>query len=283
MRAQTPSEQLILAAVQPRVVDAHTGTDISYGSGFLLGVRADSSERVYYALVTNKHVRELGPGQQFRVRLPQVGTSGRTSGASFDVDLTSNLVVPHPDQNVDVLVVILEPNVMRKSGLRVLSEEMLYNPAEDDPNLDAIVEVTIIGFPNGTRNTSTHLGMVMRGVTASPIEDLYSGLRGFALDASVVGGSSGSMVIVGARGALTPDRSGNVILGNTRTIIAGIVARTHVRQEKVHGATAVTPDVAPYVSMPYGLGIAFNGTTIKDVCDEVRRVAEQSSTPDPSQ
>ena len=275
MRAETVSEHLILAAVQPRVVDATSGEDVSHGSGFLLGVDAGGGQ-FYPVLITNKHVRDLGEGQRFHVRLPMRDKDGRLAGAARDYDLTDRRFIGHPDPTVDVLAVALDGSAISQSALRALPEEMLYDSARDDGDLDAIEEVTIIGFPNALRNTSTHLGIVMRGVTASPIEDLYSGLRGFAVDASVVGGSSGSMVVAGRRGALTPDRSGAVRIGGGRTFIAGIIAQTHVRAEFVRGVPVTSPDVAPFVMMPHGLGIAFNGTTIREVCDEVRRVAAQS-------
>jgi hypothetical protein len=127
-------------------------------------------------------------------------------------------------------------------------------------SLDAIEQVTMIGYPNGLFDQSSMLPIARRGQTATPIFNDYNNLPAFLIDASVFPGSSGSPVVLYDRGSFTT-RDGSTHFG-TRLALLGVIAAVHRR--RVNGVVQMaSAGIATFDDM-IDLGIVFKASAIQE-------------------
>ncbi len=262
----TPAEQLFFVTARLQC----TGPAGRWsGTGFFVQVPvADDVSQV--VIVTNRHVLDgaqlveiIGPAADAQAPdRPLLGQ--RASAVAAPPDFTV-----HPDPDIDVAVMATQrlystaakPQPMFVKNLPI---EMIDN----EPkllDLDAIEEITFIGYPNAIHDRVNMTPIARRGWTATPIALDHNGKPMFLIDASVFPGSSGSPVFIVSVGPYG-DRRGNLILGSPRVIFLGVVAAVHLHE--VTGK--LVPTVAlPAVSMkqPMNLGIVYKSRTILDTID----------------
>lgn len=173
--------------------------------------------------------------------------------------------VGHPDSGVDIGAMLFGEvlTAMTNNGAapfyRGFSPEQLAT--QDTANsLDAIEQVTMIGYPNGLFDRSSMLPIARRGQTATPIFNDYNNLPAFLIDASVFPGSSGSPVVLYDRGSYTT-RDGSTHLVS-RMALLGVVAAVHTR--RVNGVVQmVSTGIATFDDM-IDLGIVFKASAIQE-------------------
>jgi hypothetical protein len=87
----------------------------------------------------------------------------------------------------------------------------LLPSAETLTRLDAINDLTFVGYPDGHRDPSTFTPVVRQSISSTPIGWQWDNKPAFLVDGSVFGGSRGSPVFVFNRGSWV-DNEGNTNL-----------------------------------------------------------------------
>ena len=227
---ETIADQLFFTTA---FIEAFTSTSRSTGTGFIINYTGEDG-LTRPVLITNKHV--FDGAEQVAFTMPAAENADQPANRGTRMTLTSfnsSTWVGHPDSGVDIAAMFFG-DVMKAMGdsgappfYRGFGPEQLAT--RDTANsLDAIEQVTMIGYPNGLFDQSSMLPIARRGQTATPIFNDYNNLPAFLIDASVFPGSSGSPVVLYDRGTFTT-RDGTTHVG-TRLALLGVVAAVHTRQ-----------------------------------------------------
>jgi S1-C subfamily serine protease len=257
---ETIADQLFFTTV---FIETFTQTSRSTGTGFIINY--PQGDQATPVLITNKHVFE-GAGEAAFTLARDAGGEPANSGTRMTVtDFNRQSWVGHPDPAVDVAAMFFGTvlNAMTENKApafyRGFGPEQLLTQT-DAEQLDAIEQITLIGYPNGLFDQSSMLPIARRGQTATPIFNNYNSLPAFLIDASVFPGSSGSPVVLYDRGTFTT-RDGTTHIGS-RLALLGVVAAVHTRQ--VNGVVQmISTGVATFDDM-IDLGIVFKSSAIQE-------------------
>lgn len=267
MRAETAAEQLFFTTVYI------TGTDPAgsnwTGTGFIVNYSIEGGNEVP-VLVTNKHV--LSGASVLVVRMVRAGADGQPDQAAVATtinDFNDAAWYGHPDPSVDVAVMFLGAiiNQMAERGdapfFRSFTPDLMLTEPQA-LELDALEQVTFVGYPNGLFDTASFLPIARRGQTATPIQNDYRGTPAFLIDASVFGGSSGSPVLIFDRGMYTT-RGGGTTIGS-RLHLLGVLAAVHIRKSTGEVLDLPAKRVAVF-DEAIDLGVVFKARTIQECVD----------------
>jgi Trypsin-like peptidase domain len=268
VQVQTVAEQLFFTTVFVSAVGPD-GSSWS-GTGFIHGIEVE--EGTLHLLVTNKHVLHGASEITFRMirgtanNLPDLGHATEMTVRGLPPDAWQG----HADDEVDVAVFPLGAVMQRMASngappfFRSVASEQLASE-ELLSEIDALEQVTFVGYPSGLYDRSNYLPIARRGMTATPVVVDYNGLPAFLIDASVFPGSSGSPVFLADRGLHT-SRDGGTILGNPRFALLGVLAAVHMREVagKIVELPAQLGIVVPEV---LDLGIVFRAEAITAAAD----------------
>ncbi|WP_237305125.1 trypsin-like peptidase domain-containing protein [Streptomyces qaidamensis] len=261
MNLNTPGWQLLFSTA--RIVNKKKSGATTSGTGFLLMAELENG-RGCPMLVTNKHVVEDAETLTAHLITRKSGADEPNFGKGAEVDLPSARCVGHPSPRVDVAVIPLAPvwnAIVQHCFTRALPTSMLTTEVEDF-YVDAIEEITFVGYPNGHYDRKHLTPIVRRGITATPLDLDMDGDPTFLVDGSVFGGSSGSPVFLLNEGAYNlPD---GMALGK-RVALVGIIAATKVRHAQLPLAVATAPHVK--LAQELNLGVAFNASAIRETIE----------------
>lgn len=268
MKIESISEQLFFTTCR---IEAIGPSGSSVGTGFFYAVDTDAG--TLHLLVTNKHVVSGATGLTILMSRTDGEQGGFTGhGVRWAItEFSDSVWTGHPLAAVDVAVIPFSAvfNSMAEAGtnpfFRAVSAEISLNKTHEE-SLDAIEDVTFIGYPNGLYDTKNTTPIARVGTTATPIALDYQGDPSFLIDAAVFPGSSGSPVFILNRGTYA-DRSGNVTIGS-RAIFLGIIASVHIRSAIGELRPAAQRLVADYQE-PIGLGIVYKASAIEETIDIV--------------
>jgi Trypsin-like peptidase domain len=200
----SPATRVALSTV--RLECTGNGRSASLGTGFLYNFREtpDSLDLVP-VIVTNKHV--VGTSTRLSTVITTVDTSEPLTEAALGQNQTNHtividdlqrFVVPHPDTNTDLCVILFGPFVrhfLERPGFRHLMLDESWLPGPDLREFLRVVEpILMVGYPNGIWDTAHNLPVVRDGKTASHPLLRWSGTSSFVVDTAVFGGSSGSPI-----------------------------------------------------------------------------------------
>ncbi len=164
-------------------------------------------------------------------RLTARGEDGNPDyGRHMDVtvDDFGKIFIPHPDEGVDLAMIPIHQfaeHFHKKMGVRAFFAHLSPNKiatAADLAELNAIENVTMIGYPNAIWDEKNNLPVIRRGTTATPPWIDYNGKSEFMIDIAVFGGSSGSPVFLFDEGGWV-DRNGNTNMGGGRLKLLGVL------------------------------------------------------------
>lgn len=222
--------------------------------------------------VTNKHVVDGANQLELQFIRKHASEDRPLLGERVSATLTdASCWVGHVDPAIDVAVAPLAPILAALSGpvfFRSLPSNLMPSEAVA-ADLDAIEEVTFVGYPNGHYDEAHLTPIVRRGITATPIVLPFGGRPVFLLDGSVFGGSSGSPVFIYNSGLF---RQGtNIMMGQTRVLLVGIIAETVIRQNALPLQVATAPHAL--FSQELNLGVVITWRAIAAAIDELFRIA----------
>ena len=233
MQVNSIAEQLFFTTVRIDTVNLEGGE--CSGTGFIFG--HNIGEVSYLFIVTNKHVvKEMRQGSfSFLKKKDGLPTLGDGFKLEIENQDWSNMWFGHPDPAIDIAICALVPLlefVKQQHGVdlffRAVETSTIATP-QQEAELDAIEQVTFIGYPNGIWDSKNLLPVVRRGTTASPIEVDFEGTPRFIIDASVFGGSSGSPVFIFNQGSFA-SKDGGFSIGS-RFHFVGVVAAVFFRKQ----------------------------------------------------
>lgn len=240
MRVETISEQLFFVSCRLEAFGSGTGW---VGTGFAYEIDTTLGRAKY--LVTNRHVLEGADAVTITmIAADEKGgpALGRTTSVTLPIESPPQWTA-HPDPRVDLAITplagVIEAMAAQGSPpfYRAVSPQLCQG-VESNTELDAIEQVTFIGYPNGLFDTANFLPIARRGSTATPVSVDYQGVPAFLIDASVFPGSSGSPVFL-ADSSPYRDEGGQWVIGGTRVSCLGVLAAVHSR--KVNGQVEVVP------------------------------------------
>jgi hypothetical protein len=264
------SEKLLFVTVRIDTINAK-GENGS-GTGFIFLHKYKNVEAL--SIVTNKHVVEnaVKGGITFMKKKdekPTLGDSFRLEFENFaqlwkgndnpDIDVTVTPLIPLLDQikqrhNVDIY-------------FNHISSENIPTEAQIK-EIDAIEDITFVGYPNGIWDRKNYTPILRRGTTATHYSIDFENEKKFLIDASVFGGSSGSPVFLYNSGSYT-NKGGGLIAGS-RLYFLGIVAAVFYRNSVNEIISIPIPTSNKNVSIGQemiDLGIVFKAITITETIE----------------
>jgi hypothetical protein len=268
MRAETIAEQLFFTTV--RITTAYANGASGVGTGFLYNIPTGPGQEATF-LVTNKHVvADAASATLHFVGAVDQAMNSPLLGVIHTVNVVDvNAFIGHPDPDIDVAIAPVTPwlTQLREAGFppffRAITPALALTTATA-LSLDALEDVTFMGYPNGLFDGRNGLPIARRGSTASPLAVDYEGKPIFLVDAAVYPGSSGSPVFLLQTGGYA-SREGNFVIGG-RVVWLGIIAAVYERTVPV--LTAPT-SVGNFVRDPLNIGIVYRAETVDALVDSV--------------
>lgn len=273
MRVESGEEQLFFTTVRIEVeTQAGTGT----GTGFIFGYRPTPrpSERWgYYFLVTNKHVIE--GARVGRFWFIQGDDDGRPRvGHRHEVALENfqELWMGHPNPEVDIAIMPISSLLtnLERDGIRIFYRAIPHEfvPTRDTlDDLNAIEEVTFIGYPNGMFDKANFTPVARRGSTATPPVLDYEGQPTFLVDASVFPGSSGSPVFVSGPAMRKREEQWQFA---DRLIFLGVIASVFTASQQGQVDIIPIPTRVDFVVTTWqtiDLGVVYKSSTVLELVE----------------
>lgn len=219
------SEQLMHSTIRIEILDKQNNT-ISTGSGFFFSFKFKENQSVL-TLVTNKHVvKESNLGKLvFTIagpdNVPQYGQK-----FSYLIDSFENAFIPHPDRDVDLCVMPIQPILedaktrYNKNFFIISLDESVIPSTTIIKELSVLEDIIMIGYPNGLWDEINNLPIIRRGVTAVHPKFNYNNKTDIVIDAACFPGSSGSPVCIYNHGSYT---IGNAVNIGSRFFLLGIL------------------------------------------------------------
>jgi hypothetical protein len=258
----TTGKRLLFSTV--RIANLTTSGIPTTGTAFNLTVPLDDGG-FSPLLVTNKHVVANAAKLSAHFIARKADANEPDLGRGAEVALDPADWIGHPDPEVDVAVVPIA-RVVQQHGHLLYAEPLplsLLSTEIADYYVDAIEEITFIGYPNGHYDEKHLTPFVRRGITATPMELDFSGKPTFLVDGSVFGGSSGSPVFLFNEGSYRG--ANNSLVVGSRLRLVGIIAATMLREARLPVEVANAEHVK--IAQELNLGLAFNARAIKETVE----------------
>lgn len=216
------AEQLLYLTV--KIVGRNSKGEGVGGTGFFYLIELEKNQSSII-LVTNQHViRDMVGGVDIRVH-SRTTTSGALDGIST-IHLEGSLGngwIAHPrDLDLCAYPVQQKLNTAPSSFTATLGKGVI--PSADALfALDAIEEIIMVGYPALISDEKNSYPIIRRGITATHPAIDFDGKPETAIDMPVIGGSSGSPVLIYYSGASRLDKRNNYIAGSRAVLFLGIL------------------------------------------------------------
>lgn len=273
----------ILTYSTTRVQCGTSSGQLSTGTAFamLLGVSAESSIPV---LVTNRHVVAGATRGKFWLTLKKANEEVPDVGKhhSFELDNFAARWLLHPTLDLAVMPInsLIEEALARGHSyfFSPLAPELIPTVAEL-ADLPALLDVVLVGYPNGLWDEKNNQPIFRRGITATHPELDYNGKPEFLIDAACFNGSSGSPVFLAEIGR-TLSRSQGITIGPSRIKLLGILyaGPQHLATGEVVSVEIGSKLVAQ-TGIPNNLGIVISAKALFDFEPLLRYLALHRKMP----
>jgi hypothetical protein len=263
MDPKTFAEQLLFSTVR---VEVETKAGKGTGTGFMLNY--EDNGKTYPFLITNKHVASSTEKTTLTFTRGKDGKPILGLGATVCCPQDCKLNwFGHPNAKIDVAVAPLVPllSIFASIGIQIFYRGIPNNliPSKEQiAELDAVEEITFLGYPIGLWDDYNLTPIFRRGITATPLMLDFKGEPQFLIDAAVFPGSSGSPVFILNSGGYT-SRKGFIV--GSRLYLLGIIASGYFNPElnEITTIPAPTADKSVAISKQMiNLGIVFKSSTI---------------------
>jgi hypothetical protein len=265
MKIETPAEKMLYGTVRLETKGPKPD-QLGTATAFIFTLEIEG-EKHFPCLITNKHVVEGTQVGRFffttkKDQEPNVGNR-----LDIEMDNFEARWYGHPDPEIDVTAMPLAPLLHKVSEM---GEEVFYSyisqssipTTEQIKELDAIEEVTFVGYPDGIFDTANLLPVFRRGITATPLQIDYNGKPVFLVDASVFPGSSGSPVYIYNLGTYGTRKS---LQRGPRIFFLGVIAEVAYREnEGSLEFRSIPTSLVPMVVTKemIDLGVVFKASTV---------------------
>ncbi|QWB31986.1 S1 family peptidase [Exiguobacterium acetylicum] len=219
-------------------------TNIGTGTGFFYEYDIEGETQTVPCLITNKHVIEGASSANLLFRTADDDANVIPDGFyEAEVNLKTDVVLLHPDEDVDLCAIPLAPFFLRarQAGhelhYRVLSQSLILYP-ETAKELNAVEDIIMVGYPIGLSDEVNNLPIIRKGITASHLAYDYNGNKEFLIDAACFPGSSGSPVFLLNEGTFY--MNGTVHMGIRFQFLGILYAGPHLTQ-----TGQIVPSVIP--------------------------------------
>lgn len=101
-------------------------------------------------------------------------------------------------------------------------DDSILPTQEQTAELDAIEDVTMVGYPSGLWDSVHNYPLIRRGITASHPAVDFDGRPNIVVDLACFPGSSGSPVFIYNQSGYA-DKNGNVNIGSSRIMLLGVL------------------------------------------------------------
>ncbi|MCH7647104.1 MAG: trypsin-like peptidase domain-containing protein [Thaumarchaeota archaeon] len=265
---KTISEQLLFTTV--RIDSENKDGSSSSGTSFIIQYEKDGNH--YPFLVTNRHVvtgSDIG-----HLRFNKKNNSKAVLGDMEELVLHDfeSLWHFHPDITMDVAVM---PIGFVMGAFKAKNKEVFFKsvpnqmiPSKTDfEELDAIEEITTIGYPKRLRDEFNLMPIVRRGITATHPDIDFDNKPIFLIDAPIFAGASGSPVFIVNQGMIRK-KTGGITMGGNRILLLGIVARAYSYFEKREIQEKEMANVQVSIDTQYmDLGVVFKSHVIVETIE----------------
>jgi hypothetical protein len=186
----------LLYAVVPVEVSGRAGVGV--GTAFLFS--SEHGSGTVPVLVANRSLIERADTGRFYFTRGDGDQAVSGEHLAFEMEQFSTIWHPHPDPGVDLAVAPFGPvaaqlqQAGRTAFVSFLDRRLVA--AVEDPDIDVIEEVLVLGFIGGLIDERSILPVTQKGVTASPFQRDYAGTRGFLVQFPVYPSVGGSPVVV---------------------------------------------------------------------------------------
>lgn len=210
-----------------RITCSNDAGNKQYGTGFFYTIKLGNG-KIIQVVLTNKHVI-LGM-KYVLINISQADYEGNPIYAEphvLRIDLKSELVFYHPNQDVDLCAIAVGPvlNALYSSGRKFFFrafDDSLIPSKNQIKELDSIEDILMIGYPNALWDEKNNMPLVRKGITATPAWLDYNGKKEFVIDAACFPGSSGSPVLICNIGSFK-DKFGAIRVGTSRIYLLGLL------------------------------------------------------------
>jgi hypothetical protein len=200
------SEQLIHSTVR---IECELGSgSFTSGTGYYFQFEINGNS--IPLLVTNKHVIEDSITGHLHFTLEdEFGNPNIGDKIKYRISNFENSWILHPEDDIDLCVFPLAKifQDFRKTGKEIYFMPFQKNEAPSDDNLrelNALEDITMIGYPNGLWDEHNNLPIIRKGITATPPYIDFDNKPEFLIDAACFPGSSGSPFLILNEGSYTP-------------------------------------------------------------------------------
>lgn len=196
------------------------------GTAFFMNLCVDGT-RAVPVLITNRHVVKGATTGRFWLTLKKSTGEEPDTGKhhSFELDGFSQRWLYH--KSLDLAVMPIQP--LLEQG-RLAGHSYFFAPlmpelmptAEELSDLPALMDIVLVGYPNGIWDEKNNQPILRKGTTATHPELDYNGKPEFVIDAACFNGSSGSPVFLVELGK-TMSRSNGMMIGPSRVKFLGVL------------------------------------------------------------
>lgn len=221
------AEQMLYSVA--RITAFRNGVPLSFGTAFYWSVPAVNDQHMLL-LITNKHVIEGADEIRLMAHLsPSMEEPGPSGDfANCNIKLEAPGLFPHPDPNIDLVAInfsdMIRQSVAHGRPIYAIGLNSDFIPSNEQWTFfDAFEEVMMIGCPRGIFDQHNISPISRRGISATPLSNLYEGREEFLVDMACFPGSSGSPVFMVNQSGFLDRKTNTYRMGEGRFFFLGIL------------------------------------------------------------